>query len=99
MNQALRSSLHNIADNITVTGDPAVTRFMYVKADELGKTGVPYIAEKTGDDWTHTRVYDVDVIIAQRPAVFTGGALPKLATTTLRMSNGNNRMRVIISMF
>ncbi|MDR2671292.1 MAG: hypothetical protein LBC26_06195 [Oscillospiraceae bacterium] len=81
-----------------VSGDPAVTAFSYVRLDEITKRGVAYAAAKSGSQWTHARAGSVDVIIAYRSPVHIGAALPQIETADLRVPNGNNRTRVVITL-
>ena len=84
---------------LNVTANPAVTDFMFVMVDEMTKRGgVAYNAEKAGGKWTHTKAEGVDVIIAYRPADYIGAALPDIEMTNLRLPDGNNRTRVVISL-
>ncbi|MDR0424078.1 MAG: hypothetical protein LBH39_01230 [Clostridiales Family XIII bacterium] len=85
-------------DGVRVTGDPDVSEFTYVKIDEMAKRGLAYTASKSGDIWAQARASGVDVILAYKPAAQIGSALPEIDITELRIPNGSNKTRVVISL-
>ena len=87
-----------VFDGVNVIGDSSVTEFKYVALDEFQKRGTAYTAVKSGDGWTFAPAEGIDVVIAFKPGNIIGGALPDVKLTELRMPNGNNTMRAVISL-
>jgi hypothetical protein len=52
---------------------------------------------KSGGEWTYTKVSGVDVILAYKPLSLTGADFPAFEITQLHRPNGNNSIRVVIS--
>ena len=87
------------AIGLNVAADPGINEFMFVMVDEMTKRGgIAYNAVKSGGKWTHAKAEGVDVILAYRPADYIGAALPDIEKTDLRMPDGVNRTRVVISL-
>lgn len=87
-----------IYDGMNVMGTAGATKFTYVKVDEFTKRGKAFTATKSGSTWTHAKADGVDVVIAYRPAKYIGSTLPVATMTELRMPNGVNRKRIVITL-
>jgi hypothetical protein len=82
---------------VNVSAAPTVKEFQFVMIDEFTKRGGAYTATKLSNKWSHVKTEGVDVVIAYKPTEFIGSALPDMEITDLRMPNGLNQTRVIIS--
>jgi hypothetical protein len=82
---------------INVIANTGVADFKFVMLDEFTKRGAVYSALKAGKIWAHSKMDGVDVIIAYKPADFIGSALPDIEVSDLRMPNGVNKVRVLVS--
>ena len=83
---------HDLAEN----PDESIKLFLW--DSNYVPLGQPIITMlKSGGEWTYTKAPGVDVILAYKPLSLTGSDFPAFEIMQLRRPNGNNTMRVVIS--
>lgn len=86
-----------VYDGKTVSGNADVTSFMCVKLDTWSNRGTALVVTKTDEIWTSTKASGVNLIIASKPDNLIGSALPKAVMSTLRIPEGGNRIRIVVT--
>ena len=86
-----------VYDGKTVSGDADVASFMCVKLDSWSNRGTALVVTKTGESWTSAKAYGVNLIIASKPDNLVGSALPKAEMSILRIPEGGNSIRIVVT--